>query len=120
MILQSINKWLREAPGPPTVPETRGDGLQWLPKAESLWISFSCGSSCLATSLACTAGGVVKVSSWHYNATLVEQARADLSKSLRTPKSSRTIWEQQEFLKECIQALVAVCFCCYSSASFCS
>ena len=40
MILQSINKWPREAPGPPTVPETRGDGLQWLPKAESLWISF--------------------------------------------------------------------------------
>ena len=81
---------------------------------------FSCGSSCLATSLACTAGGVVQVSSWHYNATLVEPARADLSKSLRTPKSSRTIWEQQEFLKERIQALVAVCFCCYSSASFCS
>ena len=65
-----------------------------------------CDSSCLATSLACTAGGVVQVFWLHYNATLAEAARADLWNSLRTPKSSRTIWEQQEFLKECIQARV--------------
>ena len=40
MVLQSINKWLREAPGPHPAPEPMGDRVPWLPQAEQLWVSF--------------------------------------------------------------------------------